>query len=51
MQEIVNAFNEDYKNIAEAEITFTEKMPMFEKTKMNTYRFYLKQLQKNRLRT
>lgn len=31
MQEIVNAFNEDYKNIAEAEITFTEKMPMFEK--------------------
>lgn len=31
MQEIVDAFNEDYKNIAEAQITFTEKMPMFEK--------------------
>lgn len=31
MQEIVDTFNEDYKNIAEAQITFTEKMPMFEK--------------------
>ncbi|MBD5401280.1 aminoacyl-histidine dipeptidase [bacterium] len=31
MQEIVEGFNEDYKGIAEAEITFTEKMPMFEK--------------------
>lgn len=31
MQEIVDAFNEDYKNIAEAQITFTQKMPMFEK--------------------
>lgn len=31
MQEIVNDFNEHYVDIAKAEITFTEKMPMFEK--------------------
>lgn len=31
MKETADAFNEEYKGIAEAEITFTEKMPMFEK--------------------
>lgn len=31
MQETVDAFNEEYKNIAKAQISFTEKMPMFEK--------------------
>lgn len=31
MQEAVEAFNEHYEGIAEAKITFTEKMPMFEK--------------------
>ena len=31
MQETANAFNKQYAGIATAEITFTEKMPMFEK--------------------
>lgn len=31
MQDTVNAFNKEYEGIAEAVITFTEKMPMFEK--------------------
>jgi len=31
MQDSIDAFNEHYANIAEAKITFTEKMPMFEK--------------------
>jgi di/tripeptidase len=31
MQEIVDFFNEEYKDIAKATIVFTEKMPMFEK--------------------
>lgn len=31
MKETADAFNEEYKGIAKAEITFTEKMPMFEK--------------------
>lgn len=31
MQDTVNAFNNEYEGIAEAVITFTEKMPMFEK--------------------
>lgn len=31
MQDVVNSFNKEYEGIANAEITFTEKMPMFEK--------------------
>ena len=31
MQDVVDSFNEEYEGIAKAEITFTEKMPMFEK--------------------
>ena len=31
MQEVVDAFNKEYEGIATATITFTEKMPMFEK--------------------
>lgn len=31
MQEVVDAFNQEYKGVATATITFTEKMPMFEK--------------------
>lgn len=31
MQEVVDAFNKEYEGIAKAEITFTVKMPMFEK--------------------
>ncbi len=31
MQEAVDEFNKEYENIAHATITFTEKMPMFEK--------------------
>ena len=31
MKETVESFNKEYENIAKAEITFTEKMPMFEK--------------------
>ena len=31
MRTIINAFNEKYEGIAKAEITFFEKMPMFEK--------------------
>ena len=31
MQEIVDSFNKKYENIAKADITFTVKMPMFEK--------------------
>lgn len=31
MQEVVDAFNNEYEGIATATITFTEKMPMFEK--------------------
>ena len=36
MQTIVDAFNEEYEGIATATITFTEKMPMFEKNDDNT---------------
>ena len=36
MQNSVNNFNKEYKNIATATITFTEKMPMFEKNEDNT---------------
>jgi len=36
MQNSVNSFNEEYKGIATATITFTEKMPMFEKNEDNT---------------
>lgn len=31
MQDVVDSFNEEYEGVAKAEITFTEKMPMFEK--------------------
>ncbi len=31
MQQIVDSFNEEYAGVAKAEITFTVKMPMFEK--------------------
>ncbi len=31
MQEVVDSFNDEYDGVAKAEITFTEKMPMFEK--------------------
>lgn len=33
MQQTVDAFNKEYEGIATATITFTEKMPMFEKNK------------------
>ena len=36
MQTTVNNFNKEYPNIATATITFTEKMPMFEKNEDNT---------------
>lgn len=36
MKTIVDAFNEQYEGIATATITFTEKMPMFEKNEDNT---------------
>lgn len=36
MQNSVNNFNKEYQGIATATITFTEKMPMFEKNEDNT---------------
>ncbi len=32
MQDVVDAFNEDYKDIAQATLEFVEKMPMFEES-------------------